>query len=94
MQTGEFEHCLESQWASCPHEVMKRKRGSTKEDNDYDIHVCGDYVYVNSPCKRPQANAPNTQYRIEKTSAHHAYWYTDIWKQYNQWEIHEDSRDL
>lgn len=81
LRTREFEHCPESEWASRPHEVMKRKRGSAKTDNDYDIRVCGDYVYVNDQCVRLQANAPNTRYLLEKAAEHHAYWYTDMWRQ-------------
>ena len=94
LRTGEFEHCPESEWASRPHEVMKRKRGSAKTDTDYDIRVCGDYVYVNDQCVRLQANAPNTRYLLEKAAGHHAYWYTDMWRQYNQWELHDDSRNV
>ena len=48
LKSGEFEFRPDGRWASRPHEVEKRKRGSPKDSNDYDIRVCGDYVYVNS----------------------------------------------
>jgi hypothetical protein len=55
LKSGEFEHCPQSKWASRPHIALKLKRGSAKDANDFDIRVCGDYVYVNSQTERLQA---------------------------------------
>ena len=94
LKIGEFEHAPESQWASRPHIVMKVKRGSTKESDDFGIRVCGDYVYVNSQCKRLQPNAPSARAALDRAKGHMAYWYTDGDRQYNGWRLDEKSRDI
>ena len=78
IKSGEFEHYPESEQASRPHKVEKRKQGSPKDSDNYDIRVCGDYVCVNSQCMRLQANAPNTKYLLKKAAGKHAYWYIDM----------------
>ena len=94
LKSGEFEHCPQSKWASRPHIALKPKRGSAKDANDFDIRMCGDYVYVNSQTERLQANALNVKYQIEKASGKRLYWYTDQDRQYNQWVLVEESRNV
>ena len=89
-----FEFCPESEWASRPHIALKPKRGSARDADDFDIRVCGDYVYVNSQTKRLQANAPNVPYQLELAAGKRRYWYTDQDRQYNQWGLAEESRNL
>ena len=91
LATGEFIHCPESQWASRPHIALKPKRGSAKDADDFDVRVCGDYVYLNSQTKSLQANAPNVPYQLEKAAGKRRYWYTDQDRQYNQWELSDES---
>jgi hypothetical protein len=45
---GEYEFAPHCKWESRLHIAMKVKRGSAKDDNDFDIRVCGDYVNVNT----------------------------------------------
>ena len=47
LATGEYEYAPHCEWGSRLHIAMKTKRGSAKDDDDFDIRVCGDYVRVN-----------------------------------------------
>ena len=91
LATGEFVPCPECEWASRPHIALKPKRGSAKDADDFDIRVCGDYVYVNSQTVKLQANAPNVPYQLEKAAGKRRYWYTDQDRQYNQWQLDKES---
>ena len=94
LATGEFEHAPQLRWASRPHIAMKRKRGAAQDDDDFGIRVCGDSVYVNSQCVRLQPNAPSARAALDRAKGKHAYWYTDGDRQYNGWQLDEESRDI
>ena len=92
--SGKFEPASESEWASRPTIVQKNKRGSTKEDDDFDIRICGDYVQVNAQCIRLVANQPTIPFQLERGHGHKRYWSTDGQKQYKSWRIPKEDRDI
>ena len=84
---GMFEHAVASPWASRPHIAHKAIRGTSKEDDVFDIRIVGDYVYVNSQIERLQPCGPDAMSQVQHASGHHAYWYTDGDQQYQGWAI-------
>jgi hypothetical protein len=48
LKSGMFEHARDSPWASRPHIAHKAIRGTSKDDDVFDVRIVGDYVYVNS----------------------------------------------
>ena len=94
LASGEFEPAPQSEFGSRPTIAQKTKRGSAKDDDDFDIRVCGDYVRVNSQCVRLIANQPTIPYQIERGRGHKRYWSTDGRQQYKGWELAEESRDI
>ena len=84
---GMFEHAIASPWASRPHIAHKAIRGTSKDDDVFDVRIVGDYVYVNSQIKRLQPNGPDAMSQVRHASGHHAYWYTDGDQQYQGWAI-------
>ena len=73
LQSEEYEHAPQCEWASRPHNVQKTKRGSAKSDPDFDVRNVGDFVYINSQCVRLQSNTPNVSYYLERASGKKAY---------------------
>ena len=95
LASKEWKPAPQCQWASRPHNVQKTKRGSAKSDPDFGVRNVGDYVYVNSQCKRMQANQPNNvQFYLERVAGRRVYWYTDRYNQFKGWQLKEKSRDL
>ena len=94
LQSGEYEHAPQCEWASRPHNVQKTKRGSAKSDPDFDVQNVGDFVYINPQCVRLQSNTPNVSYYLERASGKKAYWYSDGFQQFKGWKLKEKSRDI
>ena len=94
LATGEFVLAPHCEWGSRLHIALKVKRGSAKADEDFDIRVCGDYVKVNTQCKRLLANQPTIPYQLERGSGRMRYWSTDGRKQYNGWVLTEKASKM
>ena len=84
---GMFEPAVASPWASRPHIAHKAIRGTSKDDDVFDVRIVGDYVYVNSQIERLQPCGPDAMSQIRHASGHQAYWYTDGDQQYQGWAI-------
>ena len=90
---GMFEHARDSPWASRPHIAHKAIRGTSKDDDVFDIRIVGDYVYVNSQIQRGQPNGNDAISQIRHAAGKHAYWYTDGDQQYQGWALEKESRN-
>ena len=94
LASGEFVPAEQGEFGSRPTIAQKTKRGSTKDDDDFDIRVCGDYVMVNSQCVRLVANQPTIPYQIERGRGHKRYWSADGRQQYKGWELDKRSQEI
>ena len=70
---GMFEQAIASLWASRPHIAHKAIRGTSKDDDVFDVRIVGDYVYVNSQITRLQPNGPDAMSQVQHASGHRAY---------------------
>ena len=75
LKCGMFEHARDSPWASRPHIAHKAIRGTSKDDDVFDVRIVGDYVYVNSQIQRGQPNGNDAYSQILHATGRHAYWY-------------------
>ena len=93
LKSGMFEHARDSPWASRPHIAHKAIRGTSKDDDVFDVRIVGDYVYVNSQIQRGQPNNNDAHSQILHAAGKHAYWYTDGDQQYQGWTLDKESRN-
>ena len=94
LASGEFIPAEQGEFGSRPTIAQKTKRGSTKDDDDFDIRVCGDYVQVNAQCVRLIANQPTIPYQIERGRGHLRYWSADGRQQYKGWQLTRRSQEI
>ena len=82
-----FEPAIVSPWASRPHIAPKAIRGTSKDDDIFDVRIVGNYVYVNSQIERLQPCDPDAMSQVRHALGHHVYWYTNGNQQYQGWTI-------
>ena len=89
---GQFEFSPRSLWVQYSQHVKKSKKG--KNDPNWVIRVCGNYVGSNKQQEKLPNNVPDMKMEAARHKGHYFYWTVDGTNWYRQTVIHPDSRDI